>query len=217
MHFCSQATGSKISKNTIRHSFQRCIVVHGTNELEVSENVAFDTAGHCFFTEDGIETNNKFLRNLGAQTAAPSRILVNQDVEESDSEPATFWMSNPNNILEGNVAAGSQSSGFWIEPVLRGDRADQFKDEGYDPRYEPLGVFDGNVAHSTGDPNDDKNDVGAVRTYASDHFHEPRTPAIFRNMKVYRNNNIVCSSFRIVSQFPAPVFQDSHLYFFCNV
>jgi len=147
----------------------------------------------CFMTEDGIETNNKFLRNLGAQTAVPGTILVNQGENETDSEPATFWMANPTNILEGNVAAGSQSSGFWIEPVLRGDRADQFKKMGYDPRYEPLGVFDGNVAHSTGDPTDEVRDVGAVRTYASQRFHEPRTPAIFRNMKVYRNNNIVRS------------------------
>jgi len=44
-HFCGEVGGSKIAMNTVRHSHQRCIVVHGTNGLEVSDNVAFDTAG----------------------------------------------------------------------------------------------------------------------------------------------------------------------------
>jgi len=74
-HFCSDVVGSKVSKNTIRQSNQRCIVVHGTNELEVSENIAFDTFGHCFITEDGMERGNKFIRNLGAKTGTPKNII----------------------------------------------------------------------------------------------------------------------------------------------
>jgi hypothetical protein len=71
VHFCGDLTGSIVAKNTIRQSNQRCIVVHGTDKLLVQENVAFDTKGHCFMLEDGIETGNKFIRNLGVLTGVP--------------------------------------------------------------------------------------------------------------------------------------------------
>jgi len=44
-HFCGDVGGSVLKKNTIRQSKQRCVVVHGTNNLMVSENVAYDTKG----------------------------------------------------------------------------------------------------------------------------------------------------------------------------
>lgn len=39
-------------KNTIRQSNQRGIVVHGTNNLLLEENVAFDVKGHSYVLED---------------------------------------------------------------------------------------------------------------------------------------------------------------------
>ena len=65
-HLSGYVTGSVVSKNLIRESNQRCIVVHGTHYLAVEENVAYDTSGHCFMTEDGAETGNTFRNNLGA-------------------------------------------------------------------------------------------------------------------------------------------------------
>ena len=47
-HFLQNSTGSVISKNAIRGSHQRCIVVHGTDNLIVADNVAFDTKGTIF-------------------------------------------------------------------------------------------------------------------------------------------------------------------------
>ena len=44
-----------IAKNTIRGSNQRCVVIHGTHNATVVENIAYDTFGHCFMTEDGGE------------------------------------------------------------------------------------------------------------------------------------------------------------------
>ena len=147
-HFCSDVTGSVVSKNTIRQSNQRCIVVHGTNKLRIEENVAFDTKGHCYMTEDGMEMNNIFSRNLGAQTGKPTTLIPNNGFNgiESDDEPATFWISAPTNYFEGNVAAGSESSGYWFEPKLRGERASKFRN--IDPQTSPLGSFKDNVAHS---------------------------------------------------------------------
>lgn len=45
-------------------------MVHASHNILVEENVAFDTSGHCFMTEEGGERNNKFIRNLGILTKA---------------------------------------------------------------------------------------------------------------------------------------------------
>ena len=147
-HFCGDVSGSIVSKNTIRQSNQRCVVVHGTDRLRIEENVAYDTKGHCYMTEDGMEMNNQFIRNLGAQTGIPATIIPNlgPNGDESDGQPATFWISAPTNYFEGNVAAGSQHSGYWFEPMLRGVRASMFPN--LDPMFSPLGSFKDNVAHS---------------------------------------------------------------------
>lgn len=47
-HMSECVHGSTLSKNVIWKSNQRCIVLHGTHNVTVSENVAFDTFGHCF-------------------------------------------------------------------------------------------------------------------------------------------------------------------------
>ena len=147
-HFCNDVAGSIVSKNTIRQSNQRCVVVHGTNKLRIEENVAYDTKGHCYMTEDGMEMNNQFIRNLGAQTGIPAKIIPNtgSNGDESDGAPATFWITAPTNYFEGNVAAGSEHSGYWFEPKLRGVRASMYPD--LDPMFSPLGSFKDNVAHS---------------------------------------------------------------------
>lgn len=43
VHLCGDLDGSKLAKNTIRESNQRCIVVHGTHNLTVADNVAHET------------------------------------------------------------------------------------------------------------------------------------------------------------------------------
>ena len=147
-HFCNDVAGSIVSKNTIRQSNQRCVVVHGSNKLRIEDNVAYDTKGHCYMTEDGMEVKNQFIRNLGAQTGKPITIIPNQKTNgiETDHEPATFWISAPTNFFIGNVAAGSEHSGYWFEPKLRGVRASLYPD--LDPMFSPLGSFRDNVAHS---------------------------------------------------------------------
>jgi len=44
-HMSESVHGSTLSKNVIWKSNQRCIVVHGSHNVTVSENVAFDTKG----------------------------------------------------------------------------------------------------------------------------------------------------------------------------
>jgi hypothetical protein len=147
-HFCGDVPGSIVTKNTIRKSNQRCIVIHGSNKLRVEENVAFDTKGHCYMTEDGMETDNEFIRNLGAQTGIPLTLIPNlgPNGDESDKQPATFWIPAPMNHFVGNVAAGSEHSGYWFEPKLRGVRKSMYPN--LNPQYSALGSFKDNVAHS---------------------------------------------------------------------
>jgi hypothetical protein len=101
-------------------------------------------------TEDGIEQGNEFLYNLGALTRKVNTIIPDNgsNGEETDNLPSTFWMTNPSNTWVGNVAAGSEDNGFWMELIKRGPREDMYP---FDPKYEPLGRFENNVAHSNAD------------------------------------------------------------------
>lgn len=161
-HHCGDVTGSDVSKNSVRQSNQRCINIHGTDKVKIQENVAYDTKGHCYLTEDGTETGNEFLMNIGIQTAPVTVLIpsssVAMNIAESDNEPATFWITNPTNTWVGNVAAGSQNSGFWFDPLLRGPNAgrtdlypkDTRSKKGYHADRVPLTLFKNNVAHSIG-------------------------------------------------------------------
>ena len=44
-----------MSKNLIRLSNERCIIVHRSHNLLIDGNVAYNTFGHCFMTKDGNE------------------------------------------------------------------------------------------------------------------------------------------------------------------
>lgn len=175
-HFCEDVSGSVIRKNSIWQSHQRCVVLHGSDNLLVEENVAYDTAGHCFLTENGIETGNYFLRNLGAKTHAPETVIPGSQ-KETDDQPATFWISNPYNFVEDNVGAGSEDSAFWYELRKRGSLSVLFPD----PISLPLGSFDNNVAHSN------VARTGAIRLYPDGYLPTVSNYAIVSGLKAYRN------------------------------
>ena len=48
---------SYVRSNSLHHNFQRCVVCHGTMGCRVEDNVAFETLGHCYFLEDGVEAD----------------------------------------------------------------------------------------------------------------------------------------------------------------
>lgn len=58
--------------------------------------------------EDGVETHNRYLYNLGVLTRGSSSLL------NTDQIPATFWITNPHNTFIGNAAAASRAYGFWL-------------------------------------------------------------------------------------------------------
>jgi cell surface hyaluronidase len=143
-HLAGDASGSFVEASSIVHSANRCLTIHGTNGVVVKDNVAYDTIGHCYFLEDGVEMGNVLEDNLGMLTRAAAQAAI----LESDKLPATFWISNPGNVLRGNVAAGSEGNGFWynLSPHPTGPSATA----AMWPRRTPLGEFSGNVAHTNG-------------------------------------------------------------------
>jgi cell migration-inducing and hyaluronan-binding protein len=64
----------------------------------------------------------------------------------SDARPSTFWITNPDNTISDNVAAGSRGFGFWCAfPAAPTGLSTGQPDL---PRTTPLRQFSGNSAHS---------------------------------------------------------------------
>ncbi|WP_309572091.1 G8 domain-containing protein [Deinococcus sp.] len=147
-HLLGSAPGSYFRQSAIHQSFNRCLVVHGTSDLRVQDNVTYDNVGHCIFLEDGNETGNTITGNLVTLVQRPDKDRGQMPLLDSDTNPAGYWISHPANTVKNNVAAGVEGSGFWLafpeHPTGLGAAAGAAVWN----RRTPLGAFDGNVAHS---------------------------------------------------------------------
>ncbi|KFO35224.1 Fibrocystin-L [Fukomys damarensis] len=126
----------------IHQSFNRAVTIHNTHHLLVERNIIYDIRGGAFFIEDGIEHGNILQYNL-AVFVQQSTSLLNDDVT-----PAAFWVTNPNNTVRHNAAAGGTHFGFWYRMNNHPDGPS------YDPnicqKRIPLGEFFNNTVHSQG-------------------------------------------------------------------
>ena len=176
-HLAGDGEGQYIRNSAIHDTYSRCVTVHGTDNVLVENNVTYNSVGHCFFLEDGIETGNQFVRNLGIQTkchpvmpcepthlgpaglasSTPGRGAAGQRSEHiliaSDNTASTFWITNPDNIYRDNVAAGSDMVGFWyalpVHPTGEFEGTEISKNTW--PRRTRVREFSGNTAHSNFD------------------------------------------------------------------
>ncbi len=187
-HLARDAAGSYVRRTAVWRSYNRCITIHGTDAVRLEDNVCYDHAGHGFFFEDGVEERNVLAGNLGLRTRRPSpaaRLLA------SDERAATFWVTNPNNVLRDNVAAGSEGFGIWYAlPEHPGGLSATTR---VWPRRIPLGTFDGNRAHSNIQSglwvDEGANSAGAseVTVYAPSAVDGAPAPAVFRGFVGYKN------------------------------
>ncbi|KRA83771.1 G8 domain-containing protein [Altererythrobacter sp. Root672] len=180
-HLLGEGAGMYVKNAAIHDTYNRCVTVHGTNNLRVENNVTFNTVGHCFFLEDGIEHGNEFVRNLAIQTkchptldCVPTNLAANGEkvtqyanpaaarqasfhggntLLPSDNTVASFWITNPDNSFIDNVAAGSDQVGFWLSIPEHPNGAFQGTEVSLNtwPRRTPLRAFRGNTSHSNFD------------------------------------------------------------------
>src|SRR5512139_3994031 len=179
-HLAGDVKGQYIRNAAIHDTYNRCVTVHGTHNLRVENNVTYNTVGHCFFMEDGIEHGNEFIHNLAIQTkchtskaCVPTNLAAagetptyddrqgvrvsgqqSKDVLlPSDNTVASYWITNPDNIYRDNVAAGSDENGFWMSLPEHPNGAFEGSDQSKAtwPRQMKIREFKGNVAHSNYD------------------------------------------------------------------
>jgi len=168
-HLVGDTQGQYIENSAIHDTYSRCVTVHGTNNVRVENNVAYNNVGHCYFLEDGVEHGNQYLHNLGMLTKCnPTRPCsstnsivgvygggaqgqnATDQLIPSDNTASTFWITNPDNTYRGNVSAGSEATGFWM--AFPEHPTGKF--EGTEiaaktwPRRTQFREFSGNVAHS---------------------------------------------------------------------
>jgi len=228
-HLIGDAQGQYIRNAAIHDTYNRCVTVHGTNDLRVENNVTYNTVGHCFFLEDGIEHGNEFVHNLAIQTkchtskpCVPTNLAAageradydnrqavrangqqSKDVLlPSDNTVSSFWITNPDNTYRDNVAAGSDSNGFWMSLPEHPNG----KFEGSEisaktwPRRTPFREFTGNVAHSNYDSFMFDRNINVNNTFGvTGNAHMPKeNPAdansrtvetVFENLTAYKNRN----------------------------
>jgi hypothetical protein len=146
-------------QSSVYRSFYRCISVHGTNKMLVTENVAFDILGYCYYLEDGVEEENTLSFNLVAFVhflgEAPWGVGQTTQIKKqtpsltnpADVAAAGFYISNIRNNLIGNAASGGWA-GFSF-PVLQKPIGDN-RDKRVRPSSRTGLVLNGNTAHSTG-------------------------------------------------------------------
>src|SRR5690349_15762800 len=176
-HLVGDAKGQYIRNAGIHDTYNRCVTVHGTNNLQIENNVTYNNVGHCFFLEDGIETGNQYVRNLAIQTKChtskpcdPTNLApfgtspdglnfktTGQDSKDvlipSDNTASSFWITNPDNVYRDNVAAGSDATGFWFafpEHPTGKFEGTEISAKTW-PRRTKFREFKGNVAHSNFD------------------------------------------------------------------
>lgn len=171
-HLCGWSP-SLVSKNVIRNTNQRCVFIHNTDGVTIDDNVAFNTKGHCYSTETGVERFNTFSNNLAAGTWKLPRSNGQSDSPDHPASPgkhqaSSFWIRNMENTFVNNVAAGSSSIGFWLE--MKDKNSNQLN--GGDPA-----AFRDNVAHSC---------YQGFLTYKKG--WKPRIMAVLDGFKSYKNN-----------------------------
>lgn len=137
------ATGQYFKNSAIDSSAQRCVVIHGTNGVNIENNICYDIRGHAMFLEDAVERRNTLDGNLVLYVNEP---LEGKRLQAHENTPSGYWITHPDNILRNNVVADALGFGFWLafpESTFGVNKVVSFR-----PFIMPFGVFDDNTAHS---------------------------------------------------------------------
>ena len=146
--------------SSVHRSYYRCVSIHGTNYAEITENVAYDVRGYCYYLEDGVEQYNMIAYNLAAfihmigpepPTGGGQQTNIYQQSDvltlPADVTAAGFYITNVHNYIIGNTASGGWA-GFAF-PSLPEPVGSHIGVQMRPANVREL-VIDGNTAHSTG-------------------------------------------------------------------
>jgi hypothetical protein len=206
-HWAENSLGSYAKNNSIHDSLQRGIVTHQTSNVLVQDNVAYRVLNHIYIpAEDGTvgatggtnpgydESGNQYIGNWGGLAISPTHADQAFDDPnatrsfQSEDRSSIFWMRNPNNKLEGNVAAGTtHGSGYFY------DGAPAYKANGtaFDRQFD----FSNNVAHSNGgasgfhNPNYPPHTLGHGLLLLSTGQDADGSDHLFSGLNAFKNTN----------------------------
>ena len=131
--------------------------------MDVTENVAYDVTGYCYYLEAGVEEDNTVSFNLAAHIHAinpdsdppggggqSTGVFVESDrlTLPADVSASGFYITNVHNNIVGNAASGGWA-GFNF-PNLQTGVDSVFKEAVFRPSSATGLQLDGNTAHSTG-------------------------------------------------------------------
>lgn len=147
--------GQYFKNSAVHQSYNRAVTIHGTAGTTVENNFLYDHIGHGVFLEDGTERFNVIRKNVCLLTKrpAPGQQLTpsdNQANEVQNRTPSSYWITNPQNTFEDNVAAGTEGTGYWFAfpTAPMGQSAGDPRFAGMQPHTLPLISFKRNSAHS---------------------------------------------------------------------
>jgi len=141
-HMIGTVHKSYVKGISVHESYNRMTTLHAVEYLTIDNNVGFDIMGHAIFMEDGVERKNYISNNL-VMMVKRSWSLLN-----TDQTPACFWLTNPDNNLVGNHAAGSDRYGYWYDLQIHSIGPSANTD--ICPENERAGENRNNHAHSVG-------------------------------------------------------------------
>lgn len=188
--------GQYFNNCSIERSFNRAITIHATHRTLVRGNVAYDHLGHGLFLEDGAEEENIINNNLIVYSRKPAQ---GEEVIPSDNShrtaqnetPSSFWIANPRNTMNGNIAASSEGVGFWFifNDRPTGAAAADSRFNNIRPRISEVTSFKNNITHSSRlgfDVNDAVNPAN-LRVQTNQSWN-PRTTQYLEGFKAWANN-----------------------------
>ena len=108
-HLIGTVAKSLVKGNSIHQTYNRAVTIHAVSYFNIIQNVIYNTMGHSIFIEDAIETKNVIDGNLIIGTNRSWSLL------NSDQTPASIWITNPDNVIINNRAAGSDRYGYWYD------------------------------------------------------------------------------------------------------
>jgi hypothetical protein len=163
LHMAGDAPDMVIRSNSIHDTHNRGMVIHAMRQVTFRDNTIYNTLGHNFLFEDGMEEDNKIHHNLGVVARGvnwgckSSHDFSFQCGSRSDNAANAFWINNMNNEFRDNVGVTTGMAFRFEMRHVMGDTRLFFHPEamkvgkrGKIKHSVRMGKFVGNVAHSSG-------------------------------------------------------------------